>query len=137
MTLDQRSENFLKQVHPDLAAVVRRAFDLSTVKFIVTEGLRSFERQKELYAQGRTKPGKIVTATLHSKHMTGDAVDLAPLNLAGSVVWDETPMKTVGMAMFAAAAELDVKLRWGYDWNQNGVLQERGEYDGPHFELAK
>jgi len=43
----------------------------------VTEGKRSAARQKELYAQWRTKPGKIVTWTLHSRHLIGEAFDIA------------------------------------------------------------
>ncbi len=43
----------------------------------VTEGKRSWERQKELYAQWRTKPWKVVTWTLHSRHLIWDAFDIA------------------------------------------------------------
>lgn len=42
----------------------------------VTEWFRSKARQKELYAQGRTKPWKIVTWTLESNHMTWDSIDI-------------------------------------------------------------
>lgn len=43
----------------------------------VTEGYRSQARQNELYAQGRTAPGNIVTHTLHSNHTSRQAVDIA------------------------------------------------------------
>jgi len=43
----------------------------------LTEGKRSIERQKRLYAQGRTRPWKVVTWTLHSRHLIGDAFDIA------------------------------------------------------------
>lgn len=43
----------------------------------ITEGYRSPERQAELYAQGRTKPGKIVTNTRESLHQYGYAADIA------------------------------------------------------------
>jgi len=43
----------------------------------VTEAKRSSQRQKELYAQWRTKPGKVVTRTMHSRHLVGDAFDIA------------------------------------------------------------
>ncbi|MCG8467965.1 MAG: hypothetical protein MJB57_07095 [Gemmatimonadetes bacterium] len=42
----------------------------------VVETHRSQERQAELYAQGRTKPGPIVTWTEHSAHTEGLAVDV-------------------------------------------------------------
>lgn len=44
---------------------------------IVTEGKRSLARQLWLYAQGRTRPGKVVTWTMKSKHLDGLAVDIA------------------------------------------------------------
>jgi peptidoglycan L-alanyl-D-glutamate endopeptidase CwlK len=38
--------------------------------------------------------------------------------------------------MFNAAKELNVDIRWGADWNQNGKKREKGETDSPHFELV-
>jgi peptidoglycan L-alanyl-D-glutamate endopeptidase CwlK len=40
-------------------------------------------------------------------------------------------------AMFAAAKELNIKIRWGRDWDQDGIIGEKGETDGPHFELVR
>ena len=42
----------------------------------ITEGLRSPARQASLFAQGRTTPGRIVTNTLQSRHLTGRAFDV-------------------------------------------------------------
>ena len=67
----QRSLDRLNGVNTRLVSVVHRALELSTVDFTVVEGLRSKERQAQLYAQGRTTAGKIVTWTLKSKHMAG------------------------------------------------------------------
>src|SRR5690606_4368547 len=106
---------------------------------MVLEGVRTPQRQRELYAQGRTKPGPKVTWTLTSNHFKqadgfGHAVDLVPY----PVDWN-TPAKfdAVSKALLAAADELSVKLRWGKDWNQNGRPGEKGETDSPHFELAR
>jgi peptidoglycan LD-endopeptidase CwlK len=127
----QRSENSLKGVNPSLVKVVRRALELSPVDFTVIEGVRTLERQKELYAQGRTTPGKVVTWTMKSKHIEGNAVDLLPVT-----GWDNlASFKAVSKAMFQAAAELGVKITWGADWNGNGI-QEKGETDSPHFEIS-
>lgn len=41
------------------------------------ETYRSQERQDELYAQGRTKPGNKVTWTLNSRHKQREACDFA------------------------------------------------------------
>ena len=77
--------------------------------------VRTQAEQADKYAQGRTKPGPVVTWTLHSKHIPGadgysHAVDLFPGD------WN-TPAKfdAVADAMFAAAAELGVSIRWGAD----------------------
>ncbi len=42
----------------------------------IVEGLRTPERQMELYAQGRTAPGPVVTWTTNSHHLRGAAADL-------------------------------------------------------------
>ncbi|EKN4704989.1 M15 family metallopeptidase [Yersinia ruckeri] len=129
--LSIRSENNLNGVNPALVKVVRRALELSPVDFTVIEGVRPVERQQQLYAQGRTAPGKVVTWTMKSKHIDGNAVDLLPVT-----GWDNlSSFKIVSKAMFQAANELGVKITWGADWNGNGI-QEKGETDSPHFEIS-
>jgi len=126
-------------LHPKLEAVVRRALELSSVDFMVLEGVRTLARQRWLYAAGRTRPGRKVTWTLRSKHLKnsrtgyGHAVDLlpAPYN------WKElAPFDQVAAAMFAAADELGVELRWGANWDRDKMIRERGETDNPHFEIV-
>lgn len=52
---------------------------------------RSPEEQDELYAQGRTKPGKIVTNAKagQSKHNVRKAFDCVPM-LNGKPIWDNS-----------------------------------------------
>ena len=40
-------------------------------------------------------------------------------------------------ALLAAAAAEGVRIRWGKDWDQDGIAGEKGETDGPHFELVR
>ena len=132
----------LKGVHPDLARVVDRALMLSSVDFMVIEGVRTPERQRALYAQGRTKPGRIVTWTLRSRHLVqadgfGHAVDLAPYPLDWEGPARFPKFDAIARAMFAAADDLNVAVRWGADWDRDGRPRERGESDSPHWELAK
>lgn len=104
----------------------------------MTEGVRTKARQTELYAQGRTKPGKIVTWSMASRHLTGHAVDLVPLQDDGSIDWnDKDRFFEIGSAMREESIRSGIPVRWGYDWDGDGVLNEKGEYDGPHFELAR
>ena len=58
--LGPTSRKKLEGLHPNLVAVVTRAVQLTTQDFSVTCGVRTLSEQKELYAQGRTKPGQIV-----------------------------------------------------------------------------
>ncbi len=134
--LSQTSLDRLQGVNERLVILVHRALELSGVEFMVVEGLRTKQRQQQLYAQGRTTKGKIVTWTLKSKHLDGLAVDLAPIQ-NGQIDWtDLAKFDAMAKAMFAAAAELGIKIRWGADWNQNGRPREKGESDSPHFELV-
>lgn len=123
----------LNGVDQELVAVVKRAIEISEVDFSVLEGMRTMQRQRELYAQGRTAPGKIVTWTMKSKHIEGKAVDLVPYPLDWN---DLAKFDAIREAMFDAAEELGVKIRWGADWDCDGNYREKGEYDSPHFELA-
>jgi len=43
----------------------------------ITQGRRTQKQQDALYAQGRTTPGKIVTNTRNSVHLTGNAFDFS------------------------------------------------------------
>ncbi|AHG23456.1 hypothetical protein O197_40 [Edwardsiella phage eiAU-183] len=128
--LSSRSLSRLDGVHPDLVRVVKRAIELTPVDFTVIEGRRSVERQREMVATGKSQ-------TMNSRHLTGHAVDCAPL-VAGAIPWnDRAPFKSVSDAMFAAAKEQGVAIRWGGDWNQNGRSDDERFYDGPHFELRR
>ena len=122
----------LQGVDETLVNVVKRAIEISEVDFTVLEGVRTLERQRELYAQGRTAPGKIVTWTMKSRHIEGKAVDLVPYPLDWN---DLEKFNKIKDAMFQAAKELDVNLRWGADWDGDGNYREKGEYDSPHFEI--
>lgn len=119
--LSQRSKDRMKGVHPDLVKVIELAITKSEVDFVVTEGLRSKERQVQLVAAGASK-------TLNSRHITGHAVDLAAI-VGGSVRWDWPLYDRIAMAVKAAAADLDVPIVWGGDW--------KSFKDGPHFELNR
>lgn len=134
--LSQTSLDRLQGVNERLVMVVHRALELSGVEFMVVEGLRTKQRQQQLYAQGRTTKGQVVTWTLNSKHIDGLAVDLAPV-VNGKIDWsDSKKFDEIAKAMFMAAAETKVPLRWGADWNRNGVPREKKETDSPHFELV-
>ena len=119
IVLGARSLARLEGVHPDLVRVVKKAVALSDLDFTVLEGLRSVERQKQLVSQGASK-------TMNSRHITGHAVDLAPM-IAGEVSWAWPQYHRLAKIVKAAAADEKVPLQWGGDW--------RAFKDGPHWEL--
>lgn len=137
-SLSNKSTSRLRGVDPKLVRVVQRAIELTTQDFTVLCGVRTRDEQADLYAQGRTRPGPVVTWTLQSRHLPasdgyGKAVDLVPY----PIDWNDlVKFDAIAKAMLAAGAELGIAIRWGADWDQDGISRERGESDSPHFELA-
>jgi peptidoglycan L-alanyl-D-glutamate endopeptidase CwlK len=98
------------------------------VTVIITSTLRDLDAQAELYAQGRTKPGKIVTNAKpgESWHNFACAGDVMPLR-HGKPVWgtkgdDLEVWQTIGK----------VGLRCGLEWAGNWKTFK--EY--PHFQYT-
>lgn len=62
----------------------------ANIKIRIAQGLRTIEYQNELYAQGRTKPGKIVTKAKggSSFHNYGLAIDFCIVYNDKGVSWD-------------------------------------------------
>ncbi len=119
--LSSRSRARLIGVHPALIAVVEAAIARTRVDFMITEGLRSAERQAALVKAGASR-------TTRSRHLTGHAVDVAAL-VEGQVRWDWPLYGRIAEAFKAAALDLKTPLIWGGDWK---TLR-----DGPHFELDR
>jgi peptidoglycan L-alanyl-D-glutamate endopeptidase CwlK len=135
MELTTRDKQRLVGVKEAMVRVVTRAATLYPGTFMVIEGLRTKARQAELFAQGRTTPGKVVTWTMESKHLTGDAVDLAPV-IGGAIPWGSAgEFDKLAQAMKQAALIEGVQIVWGADWNSNGTAREKGETDSPHYQL--
>lgn len=133
--LNERSRKKLEGVDPRIVKVIEEV--AKTREILVTEGVRTQAQQDALYAQGRTKPGKIVTWTRNSKHIQGKAVDVVPY-AGGKIDWnDRIAFIDLGTEILRVAKEMGVPLRWGYDWDMDGKLMEKGESDGPHFELRE
>ena len=149
MTLSARCELRMAGVHEDLVRVVRNAAGRGA-RFQVTAdgGVRTLERQRQLLAEGKTK-------TLNSRHLTGHAVDVVPLDDAGNVSWAWSLFFPLADAFRAASIAEGVPLVWGGAWGQlmqdyatakagqaayvAGMREERRKpfLDGPHFELFR
>lgn len=88
----------------------------------VTQTLRTIEEQDALYAQGRTKPGNIVTKAKggYSLHNFGVAFDICPI-VDGKAAWNDN-------VLFKKTGEIgmNVGLEWGGTWTSFPDL--------PHFQ---
>lgn len=122
-----RSLRNLKGIHPDLRRVMDRALKDSPIDFVVIDGLRTIERQRQLVAAGASK-------TMNSRHLTGHAVDLVPLldlDRDGKIETEEmfnVPlMQQLHQYIEAAFNAENVKFEWGGDWG----------WDFPHYELDR
>ena len=129
-----RSQYNMDGLHPDLILVLNRALQTSPHMFVVTEGLRTLDRQKELMRIGASK-------TLKSRHLKqadgyGHAFDfyaMVDTNSDGKISFEEMSnvrlMLPIADAIKAAAKEKNVSITYGGDW--------RKFRDYPHFELDR
>ncbi len=120
----------LEGVHPSLVSVIRAASLKCDISFTVIEGLRTPERQRELVAKGASK-------TQNSRHLTGHAVDLWPLDpetlkplpsgskAAEDRLWAD--LRAIAGIVKAEAAQKGIMVEWGGDWG----------WDAPHFQLNR
>jgi len=123
--VDDRSEKaiatLLPQVQPYARALVKKAAQHGiTIKVIA--GMRTYDEQNELFTQGRTKPGRIVTNARggFSNHNFGIAFDVGVFEGA-SYLGESPKYKAVG------ALGMDLGLDWGGNW--------KTFMDEPHFQL--
>ncbi|NQX44437.1 M15 family metallopeptidase [Paenibacillus tritici] len=128
LTLEQvksKSAGKLGNLHPAVLAgtteLIRRCYNRG-VPILITQGMRTIAQQNELYAQGRTKKGDIVTNARggSSYHNYGLAIDFALLLPDGkSVSWDiNRDGDGDKVADWQEVAQEGKKLgfEWGGDW---------------------
>jgi len=123
--VDSRSEKNISSLDPKIQSLARTLVHKAAsvgITIKVISGLRTYEEQDALYAQGRTKPGKIVTNARagYSNHNFGIAFDIGVFE--GNKYLGESPKyKAVGML------GMDIGLEWGGSW--------KSIVDEPHFQL--
>lgn len=125
-----RSLRELNGVHTDLVAVANLALKKCAVDFAITDGVRTLAEQQVYVDTGASK-------TLKSRHIGGFAIDVVACLPNGKISYAGPLMLQIKDAMFAAAKELKVPLRWGGDWNCNGDSGDESFVDMPHFELPR
>lgn len=126
-TWDKHTDARIKTLHPLVRAkfiqfIIRAEKELKK-QLRVTSGLRTIKEQNNLYAQGRSRPGKIVTNAKGGKsyHNFGLAVDIVEIK-NGKALWtnpDWGKISELGKSL---------GLEWGGDWTSIK--------DKPHFQLS-
>lgn len=124
----------IDKLHPDLQICVNKFLEeckKQGLDVCITETLRTQEEQEELYAQGRTKPGKIVTNCrgYQSPHCWGVAFDFCR-NVKGRE-YDNTDkfFDKVGEIAKTIFDDTEYDLFWGGDF--------KTFVDKPHIEMKK
>lgn len=130
----------LEGVHPKLKAVLIEAIANSPYDFLIVDGVRSAKRQNEIYQEGRTKKGIILTNCdgyiEKSKHQLkedgyGYAVDIGIYNpkLEGKIDWGNiNALRIVVNHIKTICAKHRIKISWGGEW--------KNFKDYPHLELT-
>jgi peptidoglycan LD-endopeptidase CwlK len=125
MAIDERSEKNIAGLNPKLQPLARRLVETATEQGIHVKiicGNRTYEEQDDLYAQGRSKDGNIVTKARggQSMHNFGTAFDIGIFDASGKKYLGESPdYRKVGKIGEALGLE------WGGDWKF---------VDEPHFQ---
>lgn len=159
-----RSKAGMRGLHPDLVKLLNRYIQIARVDTTIIEGVRSDEQCYINFGKGRTAaqcvaagcPAKYARPAeakvtwlknpLNSNHRKkadgyGYAVDQYPYPVSlvfGRPSKEWMPLfKTMNEDMMQAAKEVGVKIRWGADWDNDGIPWEKGESDNPHWELVR
>lgn len=125
--MNDASRRRLDKVHPALATRVQALLETlmqNGMQVEVVQGLRTFAEQDALFAQGRTRPGPVVTRARggQSNHNYGLAVDLVPFN-NGQPNWNAP----LGVWTTIGSEAEKLGLEWGGDWKKF--------VDKPHVQL--
>ncbi|CUW38799.1 Conserved protein of unknown function [Magnetospirillum sp. XM-1] len=114
-----------------LQEVLSEAIKDCPIDFGITCGHRDKAEQDRCCAQGLSK-----TPWPTSKHnaMPSNAFDFVPF-VDGKAVWNDVQaFKDIAHHILMTADRLGIALRWGGDWNCNGLADEKF-IDMPHIEL--
>lgn len=133
MTVEILKEKAIKRMGASMKAlvltkvleIIEQAYK-EGIYVLITDGYRSNAEQDALYAQGRTKPGKIVTNAKggQSNHNFGIAVDFCLTNEKGTVANYTVNSEWRRVAAIAKS----MGFAWGGDW--------KGFVDNPHLEYT-
>jgi peptidoglycan LD-endopeptidase CwlK len=135
MAIDERSAKNIATLAPQVRPLAEKLIETAVAAGInakIISGTRTYAEQNAIYAQGRTKPGKIVTKAQggQSWHNFGIAFDIGIFSADGKTYHGESKdYKTVG-GMGKA-----IGLEWGGDWKF--VDEPHFQYNPKNYTLAE
>jgi len=123
----------LSTAHPKLQELFSEAIKTTPIDFMVVCGYRSREDQDKAVLEGKSK-----TPWPTSKHnrQPSEAVDICPM-VNGQLSWNKAKLRKLATHILGEAKRLGISIRWGGDFNMNGVVGDDKFIDMPHFELRK
>lgn len=142
----ERSLKNLEKVHPTFVKILEDALASPKCPWdvTITDGARTLAQQKEIYAQGRTKPGAIVTWTAPEKSMHvikkdgyGYAVDFIVCGYSdfsgnykkfttNKEVYKRSRLKEFAKHVINIARQQGYRVEWGGSWAVD---------DSPHLQF--
>lgn len=153
---DLRHIEKLIGVDTGLALAIKLGVSRVSFDCVISEGLRSREKMMINFGKGRTVeectscgvPEKYALPDenkvtwlkdpFSSKHGNGSAVDVYPL-VKGKLAETKHHLplfRALYESIMSAGREINVSMRYGGDWDEDGRLFEKGESDAVHFELS-
>lgn len=135
--MDKYTEQRINKLHPSVREEVHKIIEecdkalTGKAKIRVTQALRTSKEQDDLYAIGRTKPGKKITNARggQSIHNYGFAVDICLVIGGKTASWDTT--KDWDNDQVADWYEcVKIFAKYGWDWGGNWKKFK----DLPHFD---
>ena len=132
----ESSRRQLETCHEDLQKVF--AVVLALFDHTVIEGHRSKERQRQLYAEGKTQKNGVTDLSRHNV-FPSEAVDALPY----PIDWGDRERMSFFAGYVIATAErmlheglIRHRIRWGGDWDRDTEVKDNRFDDLPHFELV-
>ena len=125
----KQSELKLQKLHKDLQKICTNLIKI--YDFTILETYRNKESQDKAFRDGKSK-----LQFPNSKHnkLPSLAVDIAPY----PIDWNDRESFIYMAGLFLGiASQLNIKVRWGGDWNQNNKISDETFLDLPHFELIE
>lgn len=125
----ENSQQKIQTIHADLKLIVLRG--IKVFDFSITSGYRDKKTQNALFLVGKSQLEYPKSKHNHEPALAFDA-DPYPIDYK-----DLNRYYFMAGLFKGIASELNIKLRWGGDWNSNNDFKDNKFNDLGHFELVE